>query len=251
MATRIPKQIWQTYKTASLPVSAVPCVRSWKRRNPTWSYRFFDDGELDGYVRANGTAEEYAAFRQLPLGVMKADFWRYFVLLKEGGVYADIDTVASQPVEDWIGNGTALVTGVEDTRELFCQWAIAAPPGHPVLRHAIDLILERVNEPVDVRSRGAVHHITGPQLWTDAISRHLGIAGDVTNLGTASAERIQLERDLWTGKAMLIHPWQVLCGGAVSHLFASKRWSDLPGYASWRVLRNRTDGTRAVSEVSR
>ena len=32
-----------------------------------------------------------AAYRSFPLGVMRADMWRYAVLYDRGGLYADID----------------------------------------------------------------------------------------------------------------------------------------------------------------
>ena len=246
MTTRIPKQIWQTYRTIELPAPAVSCVRSWRRLNQGWKYRLLDDCEVDAYVRTRGTEQEYQAFSNLPLGVMKADFWRYFVLLKEGGIYSDIDTVANDPAEHWIGDGTALVVGVENTREFFCQWTIAAPPNHPVLRIAIDLIVDRQYHDFDYRSKGAVHHLTGPKLWTDAIKQFLAFDGGPEG-STSQAERIQLNPELWAEQEMLIHPWNVLCSGAVSHLFASKRWHDLPGYDSWRMLRNRPDLIRAIS----
>ncbi len=246
MTARIPKKIWQTYKTTELPLSAVSCTRSWKRLSQGWEYRLLNDREIDAYVRMRGSTDEYAAFSNLPLGVMKADFWRYFVLLKEGGIYSDIDTVANDRPENWTGDGTTLVVGVEDTREFFCQWTIAAPPNHPVLRIALDLIVDRVHLNPDYRSRGAVHHLTGPKLWTDAIKQYLAFEGG-PEIAMSQAEQIQLDRELWARRNMLIHPWHVLCCSAVSHLFASKRWLDLPGYESWRMLRHHPDPTRTIS----
>ena len=34
----------------------------------------------------------YAIYSTFPIGVMKADFFRYAVLLAHGGIYADVDT---------------------------------------------------------------------------------------------------------------------------------------------------------------
>ena len=34
----------------------------------------------------------YAVYSSFPIGVMKADFFRYAVLLAHGGIYADVDT---------------------------------------------------------------------------------------------------------------------------------------------------------------
>ena len=37
-------------------------------------------------------AEMLAIYHSFPLGVMRADFFRYAMLLDQGGIYADVDT---------------------------------------------------------------------------------------------------------------------------------------------------------------
>jgi alpha 1,6-mannosyltransferase len=84
------------------------------------------------------------AYDALPLPVLKADFFRYLILLTRGGVYSGIDTTALKPVREWLScasisdNSTiGLVVGVEadagslgNWRNLFprriqlCQWTI-------------------------------------------------------------------------------------------------------------------------------
>ena len=38
--------------------------------------------------------------------VLKADILRYSLLLRDGGIYTDIDTAAVRPFEDWGTTGT-------------------------------------------------------------------------------------------------------------------------------------------------
>ena len=42
-------------------------------------------------MKASFDNETYTAYRSFPLGVMRADMWRYAVLYKRGGLYADVD----------------------------------------------------------------------------------------------------------------------------------------------------------------
>jgi alpha 1,6-mannosyltransferase len=88
---------------------------------------------------------------------MKSDMLRYLLLDVFGGVYTDTDTLAIRPIDSWIPEefrGKArLVVGIEfDRRDggpwadiphwlQFCQWTIAAAPGHPVFKKMIDLRL--------------------------------------------------------------------------------------------------------------
>ena len=113
-----------------------------------------DDHDVDAHFRARGTEEEQVALSSLPPGVMKANFRRSPVLLKEGGIHGGKNAVANDPVEHRTGGGTAPVFGVEDTRGSFRQRTLAVPPDHRVLRIAIDLIVERVHHDLDLRSRG-------------------------------------------------------------------------------------------------
>lgn len=126
----------------------------------------------------------------MPLPILKADFFRYLILLARGGVYADIDTLALKPATDWIGSGFAnsavgLVIGIEadpdrvdwakwySRRIQFCQWTIQSKPGHPVLR---DIVLRITEETLKRKRQGQLSHDhdgvvewTGPAVWSDSV----------------------------------------------------------------------------------
>lgn len=245
----IPKIIWQTYKSHGVSAVAQSCINTWRRINPDWRHEFLDDDGITEFVRGNCMAEELEVFSGLPLGVMKADFWRYAVLYKRGGVYADIDTSCQIRAELWANGSKGLVTGVEDTNSLFCQWVIAAEPGHPALRRAMDLIVERAGDGIDTGYPDFVHYHTGPGLWTDAILDYLEVKEPSSarnrwgypddDARQMSAQRIFLTPELWKERDITIHAPSTFCGGAVTHMFASKRWVMQPAYESWRAARMR------------
>lgn len=73
----IPQTIWQTARVRTdTPPSGTDLFNSWTEKNPTWDHYFLDDEEVATFVAAhyNDTVQE--AFRDLPLGVMKADVFR-------------------------------------------------------------------------------------------------------------------------------------------------------------------------------
>lgn len=228
---------------------ARPCVRSWARQNPAWRCEFLDDRAVDQFVRQNCSETEYSTFCSLPLAVMKADFWRYAVLRKHGGVYADIDSTSRVPIEEWTDDKAGLVTGVENTQDLryFCQWVIAAIPGHPVLQNAIDLVIERAADGIDIRDPTAVHYYTGPQLWTDAILSYLKTPSNgqavpssiaaATSHEWGCAQSVFAMEEYWTARDIHIYDSPMLSTGAVAHMLGSLRWVTVPGYQSWRSIR--------------
>jgi alpha 1,6-mannosyltransferase len=126
---------------------------------------------------------------------MRSDFLRYLLLSVEGGVYSDTDTLAIKSVDNWIDlelrDKVRLVVGIEFDRldgpwwgdiphELqFCQWTIAAAPGHPVFQKMVNRTLVALDE-LSVQQGGApipdlklesmdVMNTTGPAAWTDAV----------------------------------------------------------------------------------
>ncbi|KAK2020599.1 initiation-specific alpha-1,6-mannosyltransferase [Colletotrichum zoysiae] len=160
-------------------------------------------------------------YDSLPNVGMKSDFLRYLLLDVEGGVYTDTDTVALKPIDDWVPehlyNQTRLIVGVEfDQRDggywadiphalQFCQWTIAAAPGHPVFQKMVSRVVRSLGDLV--REHGSAGHgstwkptsfevmnSTGPAAWTDAVWEYLQETDetltDIRNLSSLGQPRL-------------------------------------------------------------
>ena len=233
-----PKIIWQTYRTHEIPLVARPCIRSWARMNPGWAVEFQDDEEIAHFVTDHLGARAGKLLRSLPLGVMKADLWRYAVLHKYGGIYADLDTVCRHPIENWCSVPKSLLIGVENRSGVhFCQWAFASVPEHPVLETTIRLLIARAERGIDTRRPHYVHYHTGPALWTDAIRLYLGLGTEAEaekrDLGQPLAQDIFQNADLWRNTDIVLLSDTAFNGDLVGHLAASERWHGITGYESW------------------
>lgn len=139
------------------------------------------------------------AYEQMPNVGMKSDLLRYLILAAEGGVYTDTDTVALRPIDEWVPekyrDRAAVVVGIEfDRRDgpgwtdishwvQFCQWTIAASPGHPVFGKMVDRILASLDDlvaahGVPIGKLGKldsfeVMNSTGPAAFTDVVFAQL------------------------------------------------------------------------------
>ena len=201
-AGKFPAYIWQTWKYT--PASGEfgdafrPAEASWSELHPGFVHEVVTD-DAAVYLLKHLYAslpEVVEAYQSLPLPVMKADFFRYLILLARGGIYTDIDTTAIRSTTDWIPTEVprstfGLVIGIEadpdrddwkewySRRIQFCQWTIQAKPGHPVLRNVVANITE---ETLKLKKRGvlkekkmgkSIVEFTGPALWTDVIFSYL------------------------------------------------------------------------------
>ncbi|POR39215.1 Uncharacterized protein TPAR_00588 [Tolypocladium paradoxum] len=173
---------------------------SWLARNPGYDYHQLGDAGAKDFVR-NHFGDDMPvqnAFNELRHTGMKSDLLRYLLMLVEGGVYTDIDTVAYRPIDVWVPDqyrkSTRVVIGiifdrldgpnlVEFHRDLqFCQWTIAATPGHPVFRSMVQRAVASLKElaisykttlsglqPTSLE----VMQSTGAFAWTDAVLQQL------------------------------------------------------------------------------
>lgn len=100
----IPKTIFQTHehKYEELPQHLRQIVMSWKNLNPGWNYVYHDKDQREQYVLQNG-GELYDIYKRVK-GPHKADIWRYLIVQAEGGVYADMDSFCTTPMDYILDN---------------------------------------------------------------------------------------------------------------------------------------------------
>ena len=201
-AGKFPAYIWQTWKytpaSGDFGETFRPAEASWSELHPGFVHEVVTD-EAAVYLLKHlyaSVPEVLDAYESLPLAVLKADFFRYLILLARGGIYTDIDTTALRSTTDWLPeevsrSSIGLIIGIEadpnrtdwkewySRRIQFCQWTIQAKSGHPVLRDVVTTITE---ETLRMKKNGvlkvnkfdkSIVEFTGPAMWTDAVFSYL------------------------------------------------------------------------------
>ena len=176
----IPRQIFQTHKSVKYLLSKpklANAVASWRQHSPGFRYYFFTDAMCDAFMKTHFSGLVYDAYLKLPMAVMKADLWRYCIVYKYGGIYADVDTVCQQNPALLIRDGVQLCCAPEPDCPYYCQWVFAAPPGSPILKAVIDLSVKRIHAQAEFKGQDLIHYLTGPAVFTDAIDQYLVSTG--------------------------------------------------------------------------
>ncbi|KAH8594056.1 nucleotide-diphospho-sugar transferase [Bisporella sp. PMI_857] len=196
---KFPAYIWQTWKytpaSGHFGESFRPAEASWSEKHPGFIHEVITDQVAVHLLRHlyASVPEVLQAYHALPLPVLKADFFRYLILLARGGIYSDIDTHALRSAAEWLPEEVpkdkiGLVIGIEadpdredwaewySRRIQFCQWTIQSKPGHPVLREIVaNITLETLAKEKSGALKtfkdktGGVIEFTGPAVWTDVI----------------------------------------------------------------------------------
>ncbi len=137
---KIPKIIWQTMKTNTVPLFMKSYADSWINLNPEYEYRFFDDNDIIGFLKQH-FPEYLEGYQNLKYGASKADLWRYLITYKYGGVYADIDCMCINPLRSWLDKDAKFVTALGTNKDI-CQWLIITIPNNPIFLRAAQKTLQ-------------------------------------------------------------------------------------------------------------
>jgi mannosyltransferase OCH1-like enzyme len=140
---KIPMVIWQTMKTNRVPVFMKDYADTWIDLNPEYEYRFFDDNDIIEFISSD-FPEYLEGYYKLEYGASKADLWRYLIIYKYGGVYADLDCRCLRPLREWIQNKATFVTQLGTNKDI-CQWLIISVPNNPIFLKAAEKTLENSN----------------------------------------------------------------------------------------------------------
>lgn len=193
--SNIPRIIHQTYSSYdNIPDCVKKVMKENEKNNPQYTFKFYDDDAIVEYIKYNTSQQTYEAFSKLnpKCGACKADFFRYIILYKEGGVYADIKTKFKVNLDDWIHKNTKLKLTLwpwlthshldkyyhkdskpkSNNREIN-QAVLIFPPKHPLMKEVIDKMILNIEEQHVTQERKSVLETTGPHLFTSVIAPQL------------------------------------------------------------------------------
>ncbi len=193
----LPKIIHQTYPVYDLPPFYQQNIDRIKELCPGWEYRFYDNRDIQNYISTHfPDLLKYYNRINKNYGAARADFFRYLALYNEGGIYLDIKSAFTKPLDEVIPRKKVYLLShwqngpgekyenyglFHDFRkELkpwpergeFQQWFIVSPPGHPILRRTVDKVCKNIE---DYRAltcepgKMGVFKLTGPVVYTHAI----------------------------------------------------------------------------------
>lgn len=167
----IPRVVYQTWYTRDLPEKVVAERRRMQEINPGYEFRLFLDQEMDKFVENNFEKRIFDAYSRLNIVTAKADFWRYLVLYKNGGVYIDMDSAIIKPLASLIREKDEAILTVQETvggaEMWFAQWGLMFAPRHPVLNRTIESIVHNIR---GHKSANSTLTLTGPVVFSDAIN---------------------------------------------------------------------------------
>ena len=192
-ATAIPRLLHQTYPHADLPDALATNVLALKASNPGWEYRFYNDTAVERFIAEQYGDAMLAAFHRIDpaYGAARADLFRYLAIYRLGGVYLDIKSRFTRPIDEVLRGDDGFIVSYwsnapgeryegyglhyplsESPRGEIQQWHVISAPGHPFLLAVIEAVLAGIEAYRPWRSETGklgVLKLTGPVAYTRAI----------------------------------------------------------------------------------
>lgn len=190
----IPRLIHQTYKSKTdLEEKLLDNIKRIKQMNPSWSYTLYDDEDIRDFIQGEYGPEIWQYYERIErsYGAARADLFRYLLMYKRGGVYLDIKSSFTQPLDEVLSDSDLYILSPWDNlpgqeyegfgmlpeltflpRGEYIQWAIICAPGHPFLRAVLIQVFKNIDhyEPFScgVGLYGVIK-TTGPVAYSHAI----------------------------------------------------------------------------------
>lgn len=167
---RIPKHVWRIFITqyaeVPLPEIALNTERVLRDLNPEYEITMVDNKFVESFIRENYGDLMWNYYLRIDpcYGAARADFLRYLLLYKEGGVYTDLKVTVSKPLREAIRDSDKLLLshwdnlqgeehegwghlrGLESVaRGEYIMGVIVAVPGHPFLREVILEVMRNID----------------------------------------------------------------------------------------------------------
>tara|TARA_A100001037_G_scaffold306597_1_gene353107 strand:+ start:30154 stop:30873 length:720 start_codon:yes stop_codon:yes gene_type:complete len=167
----IPKIIHQTYKTEDIPSRYKKYQERIKTLHSDFEYRFYIDETMDVFMKKE-FPDYYGKFNDLPRPIMKIDMFRYFLMYKFGGLYADMDYLFFKKF-DLFDNDVVLPCRMKQSKKmrgaLLGNCVFASTPNHPFWKSVIDTLFtynRNISDVVEDEWVSADKKGTGPMFLT-------------------------------------------------------------------------------------
>lgn len=142
----IPKKIHLAWINKNLLDSDSPLithgVKNLIELNPEWEVTFYDDEEIDAYLKEKLDALLYDLIADKH-PVQKTDLWRLIKIYTEGGLYTDIDRFCDTPLDDLVDEKTKWVLPICRNYD-FSHDFMMSVPFNPAFETCINLYIDRL-----------------------------------------------------------------------------------------------------------
>jgi hypothetical protein len=195
----LPDKVW--HKFDNLSENQREWTGSWTNKNPSLRQELLTDRSTEAFVRAHyfkTRPDIVEVYEALPIAILRADLFRYLVVLAEGGIWGDLDTTCEKEVSEWVpleyrNENIDMIVGLEfdfewrgpgtEVASQFCNWVFVGRKNSRNLQVIVDTVINKLKGIAQANAVGIegitwemlsdVVNVTGPKIMTIAIMQSL------------------------------------------------------------------------------
>lgn len=176
--------IFQTWKRKTFHKKIEKLRKKMITENSEFQFKLYSNEEMNNSVEQYFDREIIKTYFKLNHYAARADFWRYLILHKFGGVYLDIDSLILKDLTLIFSKNKSMLT-LEPNKKNFIQWILMFRKDDEVLEKCIELILENIKRN---KFKNNIMELTGPTLFTKAVKHVLEINNDLLKIDILDKE---------------------------------------------------------------
>ena len=192
----IPKVIYQTtYDLDNLRPEYIRNRKAIAELNPSWQLYLYSDEDITDFIKSEFDSEMLRYYKKInpKYGAARADFFRYLIIYKFGGLYLDIKSTTTKSLDSVINDSDQFITstwptnidGVDTSHwgrysnlesSEYQNWFILSSANSKILKEVITSVCNNLDHYDPFRQgvgRMAVLETTGPIAYSRIVHKYL------------------------------------------------------------------------------
>jgi hypothetical protein len=152
---------------------------SWKNKNPSFEFEYFDDAKMIDWMQRNTSEENMKCFHLLNTGAGRADLYRIRKLFVEGGIWFDADLPAVDILEKvpnlkelMAVHKTTFFTTRKSNEPRFM--IMASKSGNNIFQEFEDITCKEILRLSKTNEVTETINLTGPKAFHKCLCKYLG-----------------------------------------------------------------------------
>jgi len=178
---KIPKHIYCTLGSKDIPKH----FNIWKAfkllsvMSPGYQISLFDDNDCREFIKNNFDKTILYCYDMLLPGAYRADFWRYCVLYKNGGIYVDAGLKLMVNLDRYLDYDLILVKDLDNTGTNIYNAFMCSTPNNEFLKYLIYKVCSKIKT---LSYGGGAFDITGPSICGQSFKEFFNIPTVTKNM---------------------------------------------------------------------
>lgn len=131
----------------TIPVHVLDYMNTWRVHNKDFKFVYMSDEQCGVFIENAYGSKVNGLYQLIPRGDNRADFWRYLILNKYGGFYADLDTKCFKSISNIINQKSEFIVTqntYNDIGTIWENWFFGSSANSFILEEVVNAVIKNI-----------------------------------------------------------------------------------------------------------